>query len=71
MKVKIPSQTFYKVKITSNKEIFTRELLRKNLHKLLDRWIDKPGFHEIGDNMSFEVVNDDEVSFKVELSKET
>lgn len=69
MKVKIASQAFHKVKITPNKEISIRELLRRNLHKLLDSWIDKSSFHEIGDNILFEVVKDDDTMFEVVLKR--
>lgn len=69
MKVKIASQVFHKVKIAPTKEISVRELLRRNLHKLLDRWIDKSVFHELGDNILFEIVKDDDIVFEVVLKR--
>jgi len=56
--VEISQAAFSKVHIDDNKVVAVKEKLRKNMHKLLDKWLDKPEYPNVGDGIIFEVVED-------------
>ncbi|MBA7601136.1 hypothetical protein ES703_08203 [subsurface metagenome] len=57
-RVEISQAAFSKVDINNGKVVAVKEKLRKNVHKLLDEWLDKPEYPDVGDGIIFEVVED-------------
>lgn len=58
--VEISEKVFSKVTIEKDQAVAAKEKMRKNVHNLLDEWLDKSGYHGPGDGIIFKVVEDKE-----------
>lgn len=57
LSIDISREAFSKALINKGKLVVARDVLRKNAHKLLDKWLDKPA-PEVGEKITFTVVED-------------
>ncbi|MBA7492546.1 hypothetical protein ES702_03096 [subsurface metagenome] len=57
-RVEISQAAFSKILIDNGEVVAVTEKLRKNMHKLLDAWLDKVGYPNVDDGIIFKVVED-------------